>query len=310
MIEFAIGTDIGGSHISAAAVDLSKRILIRDSIIRIHVNNQAGAEEILDAWCRALETCMVRINMKAIKGIGFAMPGPFDYKNGIALFEGVPKYQNLYGIHVADQIRERLSMNSNEAIRFINDATAFSVGEAWLGQAAGYERSVFITLGTGFGSAFLDKGIPVVERDDVPPSGCLWHLPYKEGIADDYFSTRWIINKYAEKTGKELSGVKEIADLVSADACAKEVFLEFGNKLGDFLEFWLRKFRCDILVAGGNISGAYQWFGPALEKLLWSRNIRTQTSISELKENAAMIGSARLLDDPYWEKIKPLLAGM
>jgi len=96
--------------------------------------------------------------------------------------------------------QELVSLDGNQAIRFMNDASSFAVGEAWIGNAAGYKRSLFITLGTGFGSAFLEKGIPVVERDDIPPMGCLWHLPFRDGISDDYFSTRWIIKQYDGKT--------------------------------------------------------------------------------------------------------------
>ncbi len=94
----------------------------------------------------------------------------------------------------------------------MNDASAFAVGEAWAGSASGSNRSLAITFGTGFGSAFISNKIPVVDGPEVPRIGCVYHLPYKDGIADDYFSTRWFLGRYKAITGKELKGVKELAE--------------------------------------------------------------------------------------------------
>lgn len=310
MNKYAIGTDIGGSHISCAVVDLEKESIIEGSLVSEIVNNQAPADEILNKWVFALNKSIGTIDKTQLSGIGFAMPGPFDYENGVALFERVAKYEGLYGVNVAESIKKLLLLNGSAKIRFMNDASSFAVGEAWMGKAAGYKHSVSITLGTGFGSAFLDEGIPVVEREDVPNMGCLWHIPYKRGIADDYFSTRWFVKRYAERTGKTLSGAKEIADLVQVDSDAKEVFIEFGRNLGEFLTVWLKLFKAEVLVIGGNISGAYSSFGPSLEARLNEEGINIPVNISELKEDAALVGSAKLLNEPFWEKIKPLLSKM
>ena len=45
----------------------------------------------------------------------------------------------------------------------MNDASAFAVGEAWAGSASDFNRSLSITLGTGFGSAFISNHIPIVD---------------------------------------------------------------------------------------------------------------------------------------------------
>jgi glucokinase len=196
-------------------------------------------------------------------------------------------------------------------IRYMNDATAFAVGEAWIGKAAGHKKSIAITLGTGFGSAFIESGLPVLEREDVPKLGCVWHLPYKDGIADDYFSTRWYIKSYATKTGNSLSGVREIAELASKrDNNAISLFNEFGNNLGKFLGTWINSFGAEVIVIGGNMTGAYNLFGPSLQSAFEKQKINVKVQLSELKEDAAIIGSARLLDGSFWEKIKPLLSKM
>ena len=311
MKKYAIGADIGGSHISCAVIDLEKEIIIKESFATQKVDNQAPADDILENWTIALKKSLAYIDRDQLAGIGFAMPGPFDYEKGIALFtESVAKYQNLYGINVAIRLKEILGLGEGTGVRFMNDASAFAIGEAWLGKASNVDRSVSITLGTGFGSAFVDKGVVVVERADVPKLGCVWHLPYNGGIADDSFSTRWFIKKYAEKTNIQTSGVKEIADNVDSDDKAKEVFVEFGTHLGEFLGPWLNKFDAKALVIGGNITGAYKHFGKYFEAALKKQNVTTAIHISDHMEDAAIIGSARLFDPAFWEKIKHLLSKM
>jgi glucokinase len=311
MKKFAIGADIGGSHISCAVIDLDKKAIIRESFASQKVDNQASAEDILESWAVALRKSIAHIDKNQLAGIGFAMPGPFDYPNGIAMFtESVAKYQNLFEVNVAHRLKELLGLNNDNDVRFMNDASAFAIGEAWLGKASKVDRSVSITLGTGFGSAFVDNGVVVVERDDVPLMGCVWHLPYKDGIADDSFSTRWFIKRYADISNHQLSGVKEIAERVTTDEKAMEVFVEFGTNLGEFLGPWLNKFQAEALVIGGNVTGAYDLFGRHFEQALKKQNVAAEIFISEHMEDAAIIGSARMFDAAFWEKVKPLLAKM
>ena len=311
MRKYAIGADIGGSHISCAVIDLAKKTIIRESFATQKVDNQASSEEILENWSAALRQSISFINKSQLAGIGFAMPGPFDYPNGIAMFtESVAKYQNLYSIKVSKRLKELMGLSRDSDVRFMNDASAFAIGEAWCGKASNVDRSVSITLGTGFGSAFVDNGVVVVERDDVPKMGCVWHLPYNGGIADDSFSTRWFIKRYAEKTNIQTTGVKEIADKAATDPIAKELFVEYGTHLGEFLAPWLKKFQAEALVIGGNVTGAYNYFGIPFETALKKKHVATVIHISEHMEDAALIGSARMFDPEFWEKIKPLLSKM
>ena len=311
MRKYAIGADIGGSHISCAVIDLDKETIIRESFATQKVNNQSSAEDILESWSTALRQSISFIDRSQLAGIGFAMPGPFDYPNGIAMFtESVAKYQNLHGINVALQLKQILELEEGCDVRFMNDASAFAIGEAWMGKASNVDRSVSITLGTGFGSAFVDDGVVVVDRDDVPKLGCVWHLPYNGGIADESFSTRWFIKQYAEKANIQTTGVKEIADKAVTDPIAKEIFVEYGTHLGEFLAPWLKKFQAEALVIGGNVTGAYKYFGIPFETALKKQHVATVIHISDHMEDAAIIGSARMFDPEFWEKIRPLLSKM
>lgn len=303
----AIGTDIGGSHISCAAIDLVSGKILGETLTERAVNNQAQASEIIAVWAEALSGVLARVPLEKVKGIGFAMPGPFDYVKGICFIRGVAKYENLYGFNVIDAISSSLEVPEDFLIRFMNDASAFAVGEAWAGSATKANRSLSITLGTGFGSAFISNRIPIVDGPDVPKLGCIYHLPYKDGIADDYFSTRGLLGRYKNLTGKELSGVKEVAALAASDRIVSDLFTDFGDKLGLFLAPWLKKFKAEIIVIGGNISYAYSLFGDVFEDRLKKEKCNCEVALSKLKEDAALLGSAYLLDDDFWKSVQHAL---
>ena len=309
-MHIAIGIDIGGSHISCGAVDLNVNQLMPGSSFDAKVDNKASADEILNCWVGAIRETIEVAGKDQIAGIGFAMPGPFDYATGIALFERVEKYLNLYGINVGHEVRIRLGLPSTMPVRFINDATAFAIAEAWIGVGQGVSRIIALTLGTGFGSAFIADGIPVIEGGTVPEMGCVWHLPFREGIADDYFSTRWFEKSYLKLTGKHVDGVKEISELFDSDSVARQLLIEYGTNMGDFLATWIVKFKANQIVIGGNITGAFDKFGNYLMQSLANHSISAGVSLSILRENAAIIGSARLIDSIFFAKVEHLLPKM
>jgi len=303
----AIGVDIGGSHISCAAVDLVSYKVFRETLTERAVNNKAQANEIIGVWAQALSVVMKKIPDKEIKGIGFGMPGPFDYVKGISYIKGVAKYEHLYGCNVKNAISESLNVHEDFPIRFMNDVSAFAVGEALTGKAAKANRSMSITLGTGFGSAFISNRIPIVDGPEVPKLGCVYHLPYGDNIADDYFSTRWFLGSYKKLRGKELNGVKELSEMAGTDKAVMDLFTEFGNNLGSFLVPWLIRFKAEVVVVGGNISHAYNLFGNVFENRLKKESCNCKVELSELKEDAALIGSAYLLDDDFWKSVQHAL---
>jgi glucokinase len=245
--------------------------------------------------------------LENVRGIGFAMPGPFDYVKGISYIKGVAKYENLYGVNVMEAVSSGLNVSDDFLIRFMNDASSFAVGEAWVGSASKVSRSLSITLGTGFGSAFIDNKIPIVDGPLVPKLGCIYHLPYEKGIADDYFSTRGLLGRYKDETGIMLPGVKELAEMAPGDKTVMDLFNDFGNRLGLFLAPWLRKFEAEMLVIGGNISHAYGLFGSIFEERLEKENCSCHVALSDLKEDAALIGSAYLLDEGFWKSVQHAL---
>lgn len=308
--KYSIGVDIGGSHITSAVINLEERNILRETIVENPVDNKADAKQIISDWSKAISKSMAFMPAESVIGVGFAMPGPFDYVNGVCLIKGVPKYEKLYGTDIGKSIDAELGLGGKIEFRFMNDASSFAVGEAWAGKSSGSVKSMAITLGTGFGSAFVDNFVPVVRGDSVPDMGCVYHIKYKDGIADDYFSTRWFTKEYLNLTGSEATGVKDVAESATQNQVAKNIFNNFGNSLGEFLAPWLMRFGAETLVIGGNISRAYNLFEESLNSSLLTNNCDTKVEVSELKEDAALMGSAYLLDNEFWNSVKGSLKFM
>ncbi len=299
MEKIALGIDVGGSHITCQLFDLEENNPLSNSKQRFSMDSNGPSDSILNGWVEAIHLTAETLEISELEGIGFAMPGPFDYVNGIAKFEGVPKFRELYGINIKSELIRRMKLSDEFKIRFLNDATCFAVGESWLGKVSNYDRVIALTLGTGFGTTFIKNGLPVAGNEGIPNDGFLYHIPFKNAIADDYFSTRWFINNYNEKSDTTISGVKELAKMAMNEKIAREIFQEFGANLGTFLAPWVKQFKANAIVIGGNISRSYKLFQKTLEDHLG----KTIIMVSEMEENAALAGGARLCDNAFYEEL-------
>ncbi len=303
MKQFAIGADIGGSHITCQRMDMQKNRPVEGSEVRIPVDSQAPEDEILEKWSESLKKAAGPAGFGSMGGIGFAMPGPFDYRKGIALFRDVHKFDHLYGINIREALRKKLGLPDQFPIRFFNDASCFAIGEAWLGEASRYERIIALTLGTGFGTTFIKKGFPVAGIDGIPEDGFLYREPFQESVADDYFSTRWFIKQYREKTGKQISGVKELVENRNTDPVAGELFQNFGANLGTFLAPWIARFKAECIVMGGNISKSHFLFQNEMKKFMGKNGENIKIYPSGLDETAALFGSAKLCENEFYNHL-------
>lgn len=290
--KYSIGCDIGGSHISCALVNVVSGNIKENSLVSIKVKNSEPKEVLIDAWTNAILQCKSKLsNSDEFAGLGLAIPGPFDYEKGIGLYDNSnQKFVDLKNVNVKEALSKSLAL-SEDKIKFINDATAFSLGCYWYGMGKGSKQMVAITLGTGFGSSFIAEGKAIETGNTVPKEGCLWHIPYKDGIADDYFSTRWFVANFNEKSNEQVTGVRRVAELArKGNKVAAELFNVFGSNLADCLAEHLKTFNAEVVVMGGNIAESFDLFKLSLEKELKAKRLEVPFKVSKLKESAAMLG--------------------
>ncbi|CAM4227117.1 glucokinase [Paenibacillus endophyticus] len=283
--------DVGGTQIKAAA--LINGSIISPSVAQYDAHSDQGASEIIARFVAIASDVLLRAGSadKPIGGIGMAFPGPFEYENGISRIQGLAKYESLYGLPfgnlLEEAIREEASLkyrlDPDFRIRFENDAALFGLGEAGFGTALGAKRTVFLTVGTGLGSCFLENGQLVKERFDVPDNGWLYTIPYKSGIADDYASRRGVL-ELASELGMDGKGmdVHEFAALANeGDPASIQLFAAFGERMAVILEQPLHAYQPDLIVFGGQISKSGHLFVPAFQNKLAALGIFVRVAISQ-----------------------------
>ena len=313
MYQYYLGVDIGGTHISCAPVDTFSGEILHDKVYTTQVDSNGSCATIVETWKKHLAKVVSAVDGK-IKGIGLAVPGPFDEARGISLIAGVQKFDALFGLNI-----RAVFDDIAKPVVFVNDAAGFALGEYFAGAAVGSSRTLVVTLGTGFGSSFLIDGVPQRHENSeegVPIDGYLYHAPFGESIADDYFSTRWFVRRWTEKTGSEIGSVKEIAaKALTNDPNALNIFDEFIDNLSHFITPWLERFRPDTWVLGGNIAKAAPLF---LDKLKTALGKFTEVNIRicELWDKSPIVGGAMSLKsignitkkDSQWRKTEQFMA--
>jgi glucokinase len=194
-----------------------------------------------------------------------AVPGPFDYQTGVARFEGVGKFDALNGVDVGEVLRREL-VNRPRTVTFVNDAIAFAAGEWAFGSGRGHERMVGITLGTGVGSGFLDRGSSVGSGPCVPVRGEVYRLMVDDRPLEDTVSRRALLRDYAElRPETPCRDVREMAARArDGDAVANQVLHNAFTRLGLALAPWLSRFGATALVVGGSMSRSWDLVHPSL----------------------------------------------
>lgn len=266
--------DIGGSHATAARIDAATGQALPGTLHRMVVDPQGDYGTLVGDWTNLLRTALARTDSATVAGLAVAMPGPFDYETGVSKLTGLAKFDRLFGANLRTAFGQVLP---NRPITFLNDAQAFA-----LGCAARYpaESVVVLTLGTGFGAAFIRNGwLCTTEADNVPAGGHLYNQPYGDSIIEELISARALLRHFFERTGRTVGSV---AELVSDGdrVVVRQVFTQFGEQLGHFLTPYLTRFGADRLIIGGGIARAHGWFGEALSSQLPSHfpvNVEPQT---------------------------------
>ncbi len=273
-----IGIDIGGSHITGAEISNEEGKLHISNKIRKLVDAKGSKSSILDKWIETIKSFTKATDKDAIK-IGVAMPGPFNYEQGISLIKGLDKYDALYGLNVRQELASSTGIPPTN-ILFRNDAESFLHGEVIYNKIPQEEKVLGVTLGTGLGAATSING----KTKDVFRA----IKPMYDGIAEDYISTRWFQKRFKELTGQTLPDVKTL--LKQEPSLQKKIFTEFGKNLGLFLDHFITDENGTIIIMGGNIARCLNQFKTVALSQIQTPNIDIRQST--LWENASLIGAA------------------
>jgi glucokinase len=256
------------------------------NVLSTAIDSKGTAEHILTTLANIVQDYLDQYD--SVRGVGIGFPSPFDYKNGISLIQGVDKYEAILNMDIGKAIRERVN-DTELLILFRNDAEAALVGEAIYGAGKPYSRFIGLTLGTGMGSSFIVDGQRVESGDGVPEGGFLFPVEFRGQQADEWFSTRGLLNRF-KQADKPFDSVWEAAAAAKSDSTVQEVFAMFGHDMAIFIQAFLNEFEAEALLISGGIANAYSLFGEALEM-----GVHVPVVRGELGNEAALLGAADLI---------------
>ena len=237
-----LGIDIGGSAFKAALVDLSNGKLVSE-IVRVKNSKITNPT-------KALEGVLHITDRLGYQGpIGYGFPGRLD--NDVVL-----KAPNLHADWTGLNLVKFFSEGTGQPSVVRNDADAAALAELRSGNPAiqTAHRTLFLTLGTGIGSALI-------------LDGKIWY--------DTELGHLMVDGQIAEKVGA--ASIKNLENL-SWEAWAKR--LDKVLKTYDFL------FSPDLYVLGGAISACLQDFQSFLSFP------KEQIIAAKLGNDAGIIGAA------------------
>ncbi|NIK78725.1 glucokinase [Paenibacillus castaneae] len=304
MNKYSIAFDVGGLFIKSAVLNEGGEI-VPNSYAIFPSKSKETKEGIIEhlVFIIKQQTNGILDKEFEINGVGYAFPGPFDYDRGISYIKGIDKFEAIYGVNLYELLLDRLQRESSFhaktsnafQIVFDNDASLFALGEYVSGKAGCYNKSIFLTMGTGAGSAFMENGKLVKDRQDVPEHGWIYNQPFKESIIDDYISKRGIL-RLANELG--LSTVDNEVETLAVmarneDPRAKMLFQRLGNDIGKALNPFIEKFKPDAIILGGQITKSKDLFMNGIYETLEEKSISIEcseeTSLSTFKGVANLL---------------------
>ena len=141
-----IGVDIGGSHIAVGVINNSG-VIVEKVEKRLTQSEKRNIKKSIEDYIT--EYVNLFIEKYKIDEMGIAIPG--TQIDGVAISTGNLGINNY---NIVERLKEKIKL----PIKINNDAKCAAIAENKYGCLKGYDRSIFLTLGTGIGgAAFLDN---------------------------------------------------------------------------------------------------------------------------------------------------------
>lgn len=161
-----LGVDIGGTKVQASLVRESGEIIGRE---RCPTPRIGGPEREVAAIEKAMDDMVRKSGISAgdLTAIGVAVPGVVDPDRGAVV---VAPNMRLTGVALGPLLEARFKA----PIAIGNDGNLGALGETWLGSARNAQSALYICVGTGIGSGFVQRG--KLWRGDRESAGEVGHM--------------------------------------------------------------------------------------------------------------------------------------
>src|SRR5579863_4732950 len=144
---WAIGVDLGGTHVMAAPVDDRGKIRARfEYPLKSH-----DFDYVVERIATAVAKAASALKGRRVEGIGLGSPGSIDERTGAIRFSPNFGWRNA-------PLGASLKKHLGQRVHILNDARCATLGEHLHGCGKGTSEFVLITLGTGIGGGIVTGG--------------------------------------------------------------------------------------------------------------------------------------------------------
>lgn len=274
-----LGIDLGGTNLRAGLV----RDSILSNILAQKINAQTSVEEVRDQ----LFSFTDKLIDDSVSSIGIGVPGLMDETTDMVLdVVNIPSWKMV-------PLRQWMHERYKIPVMVNNDANCFALGEFYFGKGKGCSSMIGLTIGTGLGSGLiLNQKLYSGKNGGAGEFGMMNYLDHSY---EYYASGQFFKNVY----GIPGEVVFEQAKLNKPQALS--MYTEMGMHLGNAIKTILFALDIELIVVGGSVRHAYQYFKDAMWQQIntfpYTRALeRLRIEISELN-NAGILGAAGLCYD-------------
>ena len=245
-----IGIDLGGSHIAIGVVDKNGRIIEKFEK-KLKSIEKKKIKSTITSYI--IENVQLLRKKHKITGIGIAIPGTVS---GGTIVKSVNL--GIKNFNIVEELKKEIDL----PIQIRNDAKCAAIAENTYGSLKSYNRSIFLTLGTGIGGAVIINN-SLLDCGDLP--GCEFgHMIIekngkqcncgKKGCFEKYASMKALKTNLREalSVGEEVSG-KELFEIIRNNAFLGEtVVQEFIENLSIGIANLINIFEPEAVGIGGS----------------------------------------------------------
>lgn len=295
-----LGIDVGGTHVKIGLVDTKGQILQFAKEATASLRDHPSGFNL--AFVEVVGKYLAKF--PEVRHVGIGLPGLVS-KDRTTTLE-IPAISELNGFNLKNALIEKYP----EIIFHLeNDASAAAVGELHFGKGQTSEDYLFITLGTGIGSALiLDGEVFKGVRGNAMEMGHMLSrgnsrlepLIGRNGILK--IAAR-MLDAFPDEAGKLAEEELGMHVLVGAagegNPVALKTFAEVGEILGEAIVSTVRILDVNEIYFGGGISAALPYIMPSLDKTVhqylspyYLSDIKMQRAT--LENDAGTLGAAAL----------------
>jgi glucokinase len=284
MKKYVVGTVFEDSFLTSACVDLSTRKIVDKSLKKVKINPSGSAHELLGSLSSAIKDGAQCLEETDELKVSLGILGPCDYEEGLFKGNDPERLGSFNNMNLKQELALALGI-SPSSVLMVNDSVCFLRGEVFGGAVRYYNKSIGITLGAGLGSAIFSNG-SVVDAN-------YYQFPFKSGIAEEFLSVTWLVNRFYEITGLKADSILQMKSYPE-EVAIQQVFNEFAQNLSDFLVEIAEVEKPDAIVIGGHMQASNKLFLEQAISGMRSKDCEVPVLRTVLGEMATVVGAASI----------------